>query len=111
MKAIVKHLTTTTIIALFVITLNVNANGTEKPITTQETIETELELDSWMINSQLWDIKATEIFATEVDNELEMESWMVADSTWDVQLIPANEKENTLQLEGWMINTEFWNIL
>ncbi len=111
MKAIVKHLTTATIIALFLVTFNVNAEGTEKPIITQETVETDLELDSWMTDSNLWDIKSTEIFATEVENELEMESWMVADSTWDMQPILANETENTLQLEDWMTNKNFWNIL
>jgi len=111
MKAIVKHLTTATIITLILITMNVSAQGTEKPVTMQETVESELELDSWMTDSKLWDIKATEIFATEVENELEMESWMVADSTWNVQATLAHETENNLQLENWMTSTKLWNVL
>ncbi len=110
MKTTMKQMAAGTILALIIITGNVQAKGTEVKTSNIETVETALELENWMIDDNVWNKRTLTWVAEETDENLRLESWMTNELTWEVNNSAKTviEKENTLELENWMIDTNIW---
>lgn len=100
MKTAIRQITTGTFIAFIIITGNAKADGAETKVSSQEIIETELKLESWMTNDQIWDVNSVFNidFAEEPELELELKGWMTSDHVWHHQ---EKTKEKSLTLENW----------
>ena len=106
MKSIVKQLTAITFISLFIIALNVKAEGTESIGINHEIIEKELELENWMTDESTWSINSAILTEIVQETELIIEDWMISETNWFI--IP-EEKESDLEIEHWMISESYWN--
>lgn len=112
MKATVKQLAIVTFTALFLMTINVNAEGTEiKASASNENIETSLQLENWMTDDSFWNTKTASfaVFTEETDASLELENWMTDTEIWNVSFEIETEAEESLELQDWMFNEATWN--
>lgn len=111
MKTTLKQLATATFIALFIMVINVKAEGIERILLNNENTEASLSLEKWMIDETIWNMnnmKNAE-FIQEVETSLDLEDWMVNAATWTEASELAIEAESTLSLEDWMITDKTWN--
>jgi len=108
MKTTVKQIATGTFIALILLVVNVKAEGTEKTVSINESIETTLQLENWMTDETIWGTNFINIeeFYQETETGIELESWMTDSETWDNNINFFEEKENRLELESWMFGSE-----
>lgn len=107
MKTTGKQLATGTFLALLLLVVNVNAEGTEKKFAVNESIETTLPLEKWMTDVTFWQTNS-EIFTElvqETETELEIESWMINDATWNTNNLNKDQKS---KIEAWMLNDNYW---
>lgn len=111
MKTTINKLTAAVIFAFILLAGNVKAEGNDATASKLENIkETSLQMENWMTDSHIWNVKAADTFSVEAEAGLEMENWMTNDSTWEVNPSQLNETETGLQLEDWMTNDKIWNI-
>ncbi len=110
MKTTMKKLALITFVALFFFAGNVMATETEKNALIHESIETELEIEDWMINESVWERNQMEAveFTQEFEATLELEAWMFDDGFWESKLVPEVHEEE-LVVECWMISENLWN--
>jgi hypothetical protein len=132
MKTTVKQITAGAFLAILLLIGNTNVKGSETESLNQ-TIETALNVENWMINETVWDTKsltnyeidlaAETIMGSEnlmtsentlslsnyfvVENEagLELENWMTCEKVWNSE---ETEVEAELTIESWMVNTKVW---
>ncbi|MBN2637047.1 MAG: hypothetical protein JXR61_12310 [Prolixibacteraceae bacterium] len=113
MKTTMKQLAAGTILALLIsISINVNAKGKEAlKASNFESIETTMELESWMIDSEIWDGTEAFIFEEIAEEILALEDWMVCDENWiDIENMRIETQYDIdLKLESWMTNSVVWN--
>jgi hypothetical protein len=111
MKATVKQLATATFIALFLLVVNVKAEGTEKIASMNESIETKLQVENWMTDATIWHTKtcSNHEFYQETETGLEIENWMTNAKTWNFEFDFLRVTEDGLELESWMTSEETWN--
>jgi len=110
MKTTVKHLTAGTFIALLLLVGNVKAEGTEAKASSQENIETTLQLENWMTDEVIWNTNSISIaeINQETETGLDLENWMTSEETWSVN---GNfVEEAAMELENWMTSEETWNV-
>jgi len=107
MKTTVKQIASVTFIALLLLVGNVKADGIETKVSSQETVETTLQVKNWMTNETVWNTNSLNImeFASIVEADLELESWMTNAESWNVE---DTNVEPELSLENWMIDSEVW---
>jgi len=107
MKTTVKQLATGTFIALLLMVLNVNAEGTETNSSVTESIETSLQLEEWMINETIWDTNSAwySDFVLETETQLNIENWMTDSKVWDFDY---PEQDPGLELAAWMMDKTLW---
>jgi hypothetical protein len=102
MKTTIKQIATGTFIALLFLVGNAKASCLENN-------ETNLQLENWMTDYSIWDIKSYNV--AELGNEMEetlfVEDWMTNENVWNLGFI--NETETSLELENWMTDEEVWN--
>ncbi len=74
-------------------------------------VETPLEIEVWMFDNLLFDLKsfAAAVFMVEAEDEKDMqiEDWMSDDSKWLPSMFPQEEDE-ALKIEEWMMDDEYW---
>ena len=112
MKTTMKQLAAGTILGLLLITVNVHAEGKEAPkASSLESIETTMELESWMIDDNIWNITSSYALEDVTEESLNLEDWMISDESWNNIQSMNNEaeKESSLELESWMTDTLVWN--
>ncbi len=105
MKTTVKQLATGTFLALLLLVVNVNAEGTETKIPVSESIETTLHLEKWMTDATFWNTNSEMFTELVQETELELESWMINDTTWDANNLNKDPKS---KIEAWMLNESYW---
>jgi hypothetical protein len=112
MKTTVKQLAAGTFIAFLLLVGNVNAEGTEVKASSQENIETTLQVENWMTDEDLWNTNSISIseFIQESETSLELENWMTSEETWNLNKNFVEEAEASLELENWMTSEETWNV-
>ncbi|MBN2637048.1 MAG: hypothetical protein JXR61_12315 [Prolixibacteraceae bacterium] len=113
MKTTMKQLTAGAILGLLLIVTNVSAEGKDviKAASSLENIETAMELESWMIDDEIWN-KSSAFYLAEISEELlTLEDWMINSETWGFQENNYTETENNfyLKLESWMTDLLIWN--
>lgn len=112
MKTTMKHLTAGTFIAFLLLVGNVNAEGTEVKASSQENIETTLNVEKWMIDEVIWNTNS--ITLTEINQETEtnlvIENWMTSPETWNFDNNFVEETEGSMELENWMTSEETWKV-
>jgi len=111
MKNIVKQIAAGTLMAFFLLAGNFKSEGTEVKISGFETIETSLQLESWMSDETVWNTNLILMadFAPETETYLDLESWMTSDKAWSLNNNFATETEVELELESWMTRENIWN--
>ena len=112
MKTTLKQLAALIIFAILFLAGNVNAEG-HKSITAsslETTVETTLEMESWMTDEAVWNTATTEIVFEETDSKLEIQSWMTDAVKWEVAPKLVMETETGLELENWMVDENNWKI-
>ena len=109
MKTTVKQIAAATFIALILLAGNVKATDTK--VSSQEAIETTLQLENWMTNESIWNTNSINHaeFVRETETSMELENWMTNAETWNPNNSFVNEAESGLELEDWMTNDETWN--
>lgn len=65
--------------------------------------ESNLELESWMMNTSFTGM--TFQLEPEVESELDVEYWMIDSKYWQLNYI---ETEQRLEIEEWMVNSTIW---
>ncbi len=112
MKAIVKQIATTTFIAILLVVGNVKSEATETKASKAESIETELQLENWMIDETIWNSNTAIFvdFVQETETELNLENWMTNTETWNVNFRLTEEMETEMELENWMIDGIRWEM-
>lgn len=73
----------------------------------EESIEENLEVETWMINENLFAV--TIDFEVEAENQLELENWMLDDTLFNNTSLLINEFEEKLTIENWMLDYKLWN--
>jgi hypothetical protein len=53
--------------------------------------------------------KFREISVEVIESKLELEDWMINDNVWNVKPIVNLENEIPLEIEEWMINEKIWD--
>jgi len=109
MKAIAKQIAAITFTTLFLIALNVKAEGTEATALVSETTESSLELENWMTDESIWNTNTAMFDDLETESELGLEEWMINKESWNVYFDIEEETESCLELEGWMTSDFTWN--
>jgi hypothetical protein len=111
MKTTMKQLAAGTFIAFLLLVGNVNAKGTQAKASSQESIETTLQIEKWMTNEAIWNTNSIRIaeISQETETNLELENWMTNPETWNFRNDFLEETEAALELESWMTNDETWN--
>jgi hypothetical protein len=112
MKARMKQLTALAIFAILFLGGNANAKE-NKAITAsglETTLETTLEMETWMTSEAIWNTSKTEVVSVETDSRLELEGWMINPGNWDETPQLVMEPETGLELEDWMVNENNWKI-
>lgn len=93
---------------------NVNAKGTELIVVSglEYIIETEMEVEEWMINEYYWtNSDETYYFNNYSEDKPAIEEWMVDRNKWLPKSFeyPLTESEHQLKIECWMISETNWN--
>lgn len=114
MKARLNQMILATFLFMFILSGNVEAEGTEwSTVSGLENIaEPKLEVEHWMVNENYWITEAsTFVVETEQDENLTVESWMFDKDKWGLAVFDyaSSESENGLALENWMVNEMYWN--
>lgn len=134
MKTTVKLLTAATLIALVFPVMNLNAKGIDSKNSfgkgnetafqngnqvDDETLikadivsfeelfqdnETEIELENWMTDSEIWNLNI--IYSDETETGLNLENWMIISENWNTI---TQEKDEVMTLENWMFDSTLWN--
>ncbi|MDX8337698.1 hypothetical protein SLH46_00800 [Draconibacterium sp. IB214405] len=110
MKTTVKQLTTATFIALFLIAIGVQAQGTTTKHSVYKATETSLQLEEWMTDETVWNTSDMEFFALETETTPEVEAWMTDNKIWEVNSDFCNEQESAMKVENWMTDLETWDV-
>ena len=113
-KAQLNQIILATFLFVFLLSGNVEAEGTEWiAVSGLENItETKLEVENWMINEDYWFTEEnTFVVETEQDENLMFEEWMFDKNKWGLAVFEyaSNETEQDLMLENWMTNEMYWN--
>lgn len=113
MKATVKQIAATTLIAFLFLAINVKAEGTERTASGQAINESALELENWMTNETIWNTNfaKNDEFVLESETNLELEDWMTNTESWSFSFDFAEEVEPALELESWMTSEVIWNTI
>ena len=103
----------TALLIAFLVIGNANANGTELSVASslENTVETKLEVEEWMISGHHWEV-FEEIYIEEAsDPVFKVEAWMIDENNWfyNNSTCFAPEAEEPLKIEKWMINENYWN--
>ena len=111
MKTTMKQLAAGTFIALLLLVGNVKAEGIESKASGRESIETDLQIENWMINETIWNTKTVNnsAFIQETETTLVIESWMTNEEKWNSNYNFVEEMETGMSLETWMTNEKLWN--
>ncbi|MDX1283649.1 MAG: hypothetical protein R3182_01490 [Draconibacterium sp.] len=112
MKRIVKEITAGLIIALLLVTGNLNAKATELKASSHENFEISLDLENWMTDENIWSSNSLYSFDFDLEAEpaLELENWMTCNNTWEMNNMFYTESETDLGLETWMTSDNLWDI-
>jgi hypothetical protein len=112
MKTTMKQLAAGTFIALLLLVGNVKAEGTETKASSQESIETTLQLEKWMTDETIWNTNSFNIseFVQETETSMELENWMTSTETWNFNNNFVEETEAGMELESWMTSEDTWNL-
>lgn len=103
-----KQLTAVSFVALILLVSNVSAEGTQAKASGYVNNESSLQVENWMINSEIWNVKTNTIyFVDQPEAALEVENWMVAN--WEMQNMLADQAEPALEVESWMTSANVWN--
>jgi hypothetical protein len=104
MKTNIKQIAAGTFIALLFLVGNAKASCLESN-------EANLQLESWMTDYSIWDVKYNNIadYGQEMEEALIVEDWMTNAETWNSDFNFVEVTEENLELEGWMIDNERWN--
>ncbi|MBW6534535.1 MAG: hypothetical protein K0B11_05970 [Mariniphaga sp.] len=113
-KAQLNQIILATFLFVFLLSGNVEAEGTEwNTVSGLENVtENKLEVEKWMVNEDYWFTEEnTFVVETEQDENLVLEAWMFDENKWGLAVFEyaSNEKEQDLRLENWMINEMYWN--
>jgi hypothetical protein len=110
MKTTMKNLAAGTFIAFLLIVGNVKAEGTETKRTSQA-VETTLQLEKWMTDETIWNIKpSTNIVITQdTETGLQLEDWMTNAKAWNSNDDLIDITETEMELENWMTKEKLWN--
>ena len=108
MKTTIKQIIAGTFIALLLIAGNVRAM--EIKGLNLKAKETNLQLESWMINEAIWNANNSVLadFTEETESSLQLENWMTDAETWNSNFNVVEANEQRLELEGWMTDNETW---
>jgi len=109
MKTTMKQLAAGTFIALLLLVGNVKAEGTERIVSSIESIETALQLENWMTDEIIWNnyFNSNE-FVQEIELSMELENWMTSENIWNLNNNFVEECESGMELESWMTSEETW---
>ena len=111
MKTTIKQLAALAIFSLIFLVGNVNAKGNKAIASSLETtVETSLQLESWMTEDAIWNTGSTRLVEQETEATMEMECWMTDESTWEIAPKHTVETDGKLELEQWMVNENNWKI-
>jgi hypothetical protein len=113
-KARLNQMILATFLFVFLLSGNVEAEGTEwTAVSGLENIaEPKLEVENWMVNENYWFTEEnTFVVETEQDENLTLEAWMFDKNKWGLAVFEyaSSEAEQRLLLENWMINEMYWN--
>jgi len=112
MKTTMKQLAAGTILALLLMAANVHAEGKDATkASSLESIETTMEIESWMIDDNIWNITSSNALEDVTEESLNLEDWMISDENWNSiqNMNNETEEESSLELESWMTDTLVWN--
>ena len=112
MKTTMKQLAAGTILGLLLIAVNVHAEGKEATkASSLESIETTMEIESWMIDDNIWNITASNALEDVTEESLNLEDWMISDENWNniQNMDSTTEMETSMDLECWMTDSFVWN--
>lgn len=108
MKTMMKQLTAVSFVALILLVSNVSADGTQAKASGYVNNESSLQIENWMINAEIWNVKTNTIyFVDQPEAALEVENWMV--TNWEMQNLLADQAEPALDVESWMTSSNVWN--
>ena len=112
MKTTMKQLAAGTFIAFLLLAGNVNAKGTDVKASSQESIETTLQVEKWMTDDLVWNTNSTDVkhIVQEKEASLQLENWMTSEKTWNFSNNFVEEAEAGLELESWMMSEVTWNV-
>jgi hypothetical protein len=113
-KAQLNQIILATFLFVFLLSGNVEAEGTEWNAASglENVTENKLEIENWMVNEDYW-FTEENTFAVETEQEenLTLEAWMFDKNKWGLAVFEyaSNEREQDLRLENWMTNEMYWN--
>ena len=112
MKTTFRYLITETLIALLLLTVITTTHATETKNSSLEALETELQLENWMVTGAIWNTNAFDVtdFNQLADSKLEFENWMSNDNFWNLSVNIDEGNDAGLELENWMFDDEIWNV-
>lgn len=113
-KAQLNQIILATFLFVFLLSGNVEAEGTEwNTVSGLENVaEPKLEVENWMVNENYWFAEGnTFVVETEQEQNLTVEAWMFDKNKWGLAVFEyaSNETEQDLMLENWMTNEMYWN--
>jgi hypothetical protein len=108
MKTRLIGIMTATFLTAILFAGNVYANEKKVNVASclENTMETKLELENWMLDNAYWNSHPVKLEET-----LVIESWMLDENHWTMPAyeLPVAEKDNQMVIENWMINDQYWN--
>lgn len=108
MKTTMKQLTAVSFVALILLVSNVSAEGTQAKASGYVNNEASLQVENWMINSEIWNVKTNTFnFVDQPESALEVENWMV--TNWEMQNMLTDQAEPELEVESWMTSADVRN--
>lgn len=104
MKTKLKLLFTETLVAILILVGTVNASE----LTKQSSLETNLQLEEWMMDETIWNSLSMNmaVYAEDMEESLLVEAWMTTSDVWNTNF--AIEMESSLELEEWMTDENVW---
>lgn len=113
-KAQLNQIILATFLLVFLLSGNVEAEGTEWNVDSglENVGEPNLEVEDWMVSDRYWLTKEN-AFLVEAEQEknLSLEAWMFDKNKWGLAAFDYTslEVEKGLMLEQWMISEMYWN--
>lgn len=108
MKTQMNRILAVAVFAALFMSGNVNAKETKVNVVSghENTLESKLELENWMVDEVYWKGKFVK-----AEETLALEAWMLDESLWNVPAFdyPVAERDNQLEIENWMVNEQYWN--